>query len=374
MTLQVGPYRIDEPEAIESPGLIIFADRLNANIERMIEIARSPERLRPHCKTHKTREVIQRLLDRGVTRHKCATIAEAEMLLELGVEDVFLAYQPVGPNVRRAAQLAARYPRARLSVAIDDSRPLDQLADALADGDATIGVWLELDSGMHRTGIELGPAAESLYESICATPHIEPRGFHWYDGHVRQTDLDERRAVCLAAWESLIAFRNRVMVEGLPVPAIVAAGTGSFPILAAIDEPGLELSPGTVAFYDAGYQSQFPDLPFSPALAILTRVISANRAGYVTLDLGHKACAADPPAGKRLAFPAWPDAEEMQQSEEHLVVKTRFADQLRVGDCTLAIPVHACPTSAAYDRATVIEDGRQIGTWEIYARGRKITI
>jgi D-serine deaminase-like pyridoxal phosphate-dependent protein len=237
-----------------------------------------------------------------------------------------------------------------------------------------LGVWLGLDSGMHRTGIEVGVAAEELYEQICTAPHIEPCGLHWYDGHIRQSDSHERKAACLADWSRLIGFRNRLMVQGLPVPAIVAAGTGSFPILAELEEPGLELSPGTVAFYDAGYRRQFPELPFIPAIAILTRVVSRQRSDHVTLDLGHKACAADPPAGQRLEFPAWPDAEEVQQSEEHLVLKTQFANGLRVGDCTLAIPIHACPTSAAYDTATVIRDGRPIETWKIYARGRKITI
>jgi len=129
-----------------------------------------------------------------------------------------------------------------------------------------------------------------------------------------------------------------------------------------------------VAYFDAGYRRQFPELPFIPALGILTRIISCNRPGFVTLDLGHKACAADPPVGSRLEFPAWPDASEVQHSEEHLVVKTDHASKCQIGDCTLAIPVHACPTSTAHDMATVMEAGRQVESWEITARGRKITI
>jgi D-serine deaminase-like pyridoxal phosphate-dependent protein len=136
----------------------------------------------------------------------------------------------------------------------------------------------------------------------------------------------------------------------------------------------LELSPGTVAYYDAGYGRMYPDLAFVPALAILTRVISCNRPGFLTLDVGHKACAADPPVGSRLEFPAWPDAVEVQHSEEHLVVRTNHAAAHQIGDCTLAIPVHACPTAAAYDSATVIEGGRKIDSWKVTARGRKITI
>ncbi len=372
--LQLGRYTIDDVESLESPGLIVFLDLVRANLDAMIAIAGFPRRLRPHCKTHKTREIVQMQLARGITRHKCATIAEAEMLLGVNVPDVFLAYQPVGPNVRRVSQLVEQYPQAKLAVAIDHLTPLTMLSEAMESIGAELGVMMDLDSGMNRTGIEIGTDALELYEAICSSPGIRPAGLHWYDGHVRQSDLAERTVTCLAGWERLIEFRNRLLLNGLPVAAIVAAGTGSFPVLAQIDEPGLELSPGTIAYFDAGYRRQYPEMPFVPAIGIITRVISCNRPGCLTMDVGHKACAADPPAGKRLEFPAWPDAEEVRHSEEHLVLKTRYASEHQIGDCTLAIPVHACPTSAVYDDATVIESGRNAGRWKIHARGRKISV
>jgi D-serine deaminase-like pyridoxal phosphate-dependent protein len=311
---------------------------------------------------------------RGVERHKCATVAEADMLLVAGAPDVFLAYQPVGPNVPRVLRLVEQFPAARLSVAIDHPSALAELSDAIAPSGLHVGVLMDVDSGMHRTGIAIGPDAISLYEAICSSPGIRPEGLHWYDGHNRQSDRIERKTACLAGWEQLLTLRNQLLLNGLPTPRVVAAGTGSFPILAELDEPGLELSPGTVAYFDAGYRRMFPDLPFEPALGILTRVISCNRSGFLTLDVGHKACAADPPAGSRLEFPAWPDAVEVHHSEEHLVVQTKHASEHVIGDCTLAIPIHACPTSAAYDRATVVESGRVIESWMIAARGRKLTI
>lgn len=374
MRLDLGAYQIDEVDAIESPGLIIFVDLVRANIERMISIAGSAERLRPHCKTHKTREIVQIEMSRGISRHKCATIAEAEMLLGIGVTDVFLAYQPVGPNLRRVVSLAERFRSARISVAIDHPAPLTDLSEMSQLRGVELGVWLDVDSGMNRTGIEIGDDAIELYESICVAPGIRAMGLHWYDGHIRNLDFIERKSNCLRGWERLLEFRNRLMVNGLLVPGIVAGGTGSFPFLAEFDEPGLELSPGTTAYFDAGYRRLFPDLKFVPALGILTRVVSCNRDGYLTLDLGHKACAADPPAGSRLEFPEWTDAEEVMHTEEHLVIKTHHSSEQRIGGCTLAIPVHVCPTSAAYDFATVIEGGHNVGTWDIFARRRKITI
>jgi D-serine deaminase-like pyridoxal phosphate-dependent protein len=368
------PYRIEPASELESPGIVVFLELLRRNLETMLAIAGSPDRLRPHCKTHKTREIIRMLIARGVTRHKCATIAEAEMLLDLGVDDVFLAYQPVGPNIARVRRLVERFPAASLSVAIDHPEPLSQLADALAPTGQRAGVWMDLDPGMHRTGIEIGPDAIQLYEAICSAPGIRPAGLHWYDGHQRQSDVAERKTACIAGWDQLIRFRDQLLMNGLPVPAIVAGGTGSFPILSAFDEPGLELSPGTVIYFDAGYQRQFPDLAFKPALGIWTRVISKNRSGHVTLDVGHKACAADPPAGARLWFPQWADAREVQHTEEHLVVETQRANELRIGDATVAIPVHVCPTSALHDFVTVIEAGRPSQSWDVVGRRRRITL
>ena len=98
--------RVDHGDvsAIISPGLVVFRELVAANVDRMIEIARDPQRLRPHCKTHKMREVAEMQLARGITKHKAATIAEAEMLAQAGVKDVFLAYNIVGPNIARSVE------------------------------------------------------------------------------------------------------------------------------------------------------------------------------------------------------------------------------------------------------------------------------
>src|SRR4029450_411009 len=99
-------YTVENVADIPSPALLVYPDRVDQNIRRMIEIAGGAERLRPHMKTNKLREVVRMHLDRGITRFKCATIAEAEMAAAAGAPDVLLAYQPVRPKVRRLVQLA----------------------------------------------------------------------------------------------------------------------------------------------------------------------------------------------------------------------------------------------------------------------------
>src|SRR5215469_16037829 len=109
-------YQLRDPSAVLSPGLLFYKALIRRNIARMIEMAGGPHRLRPHVKTHKTREITRLEVDAGITRHKCATIAEAEMLASCGVPDILLAYHLVGPNIERMGQLLKAYPHSGFSV------------------------------------------------------------------------------------------------------------------------------------------------------------------------------------------------------------------------------------------------------------------
>jgi D-serine deaminase-like pyridoxal phosphate-dependent protein len=367
-------YSIARPDEILSPGLVIFRDLVASNLDEMVRVAGNARRLRPHCKTHKMREIVQMQLDRGITKHKCATIAEAEMLADAGVKDIFLAYNPVGPNIRRVAEFARRFPDVEFAVTTDHSRPLAALADAAASAGATVDVLLDIDCGQHRTGVAAGPAAHQLYQQIANSPGLKPGGLHVYDGHNHQTDLAERREAVLAVWRSAATLRDELVAAGHPVPRIVAGGTGSFPIFAAIDDAAIELSPGTCTLHDGGYSQIFPDLRFTPAALLLTRVVSRPTSARVTFDLGYKAIASDPPAANRLTFPDLPDAKIVLQNEEHLVIETSEAGRFQPGDALLALPRHICPTCALHKQVSVVADGRLIGTWTVAARDRMLTV
>jgi D-serine deaminase-like pyridoxal phosphate-dependent protein len=367
-------YSIADTRGILSPGLIIFRDLVEKNLAEMIRVAGSPVRLRPHCKTHKMREIAQMQLARGIAKHKCATIAEAEMLAEAGAKDIFLAYNLVGPNIGRVVRLLQEYPDVHFAVTGDSAGPIGALGDALASAGKSVSMLLDIDCGQHRTGVPAGPAARKLYEQIAAIKGIVPGGLHLYDGHNHQTDISERRAAVMAAWEPAAALRDELVASGLSVPRIVAGGTGSFPIFAAISDPAIELSPGTIIFFDAGYREIFPDLKFTPAALLLTRVVSRPTSDRVTFDLGYKAVASDPPAGNRLMFPDLPDAKAVLQNEEHLVVETREAGRFQPGDELLAMPRHICPTCALHQQVYVVSGGRVVGTWKVAARDRQLTI
>jgi D-serine deaminase-like pyridoxal phosphate-dependent protein len=352
----------------------VFLEILEANIDKMMAIAGSPERLRPHCKTHKMREVVRMQVARGVTRHKAATFAEAEMLASAGAKDVFLAYSLVGPNIGRAVRFRQQYPEIVFSVTADHAKPIERLGAAMQEAGQSIEVLLDLDTGQHRTGVETGERAKQLYQQLVETPGVSPGGLHLYDGQNHQTNLEERRAAVLNCWKHVSEFRDELVAAGWSVPRIVAGGTGSFPIYATLEDDALQLSPGTCVFHDIGYGRMFPDLDFKPAALLLTRVISRPTQDRLTLDLGYKAVASDPPADRRVVIPDLPDAQLVLQNEEHLVVESSLAEKYEPGDELLAIPRHVCPTSALHKRAYVVHIGKLVDCWDVAARDRVLTI
>ena len=348
---------------VPSPGLLVFPDLVQANIGRMVEMAGSPERLRPHLKTAKMPAVLRLFLAAGIRKFKCATLAEMQMAVVAGARDVLLAYQPVGPNIGALAALAKAYPGTQLGAVVECDDIAGELSAQSVAAGVSLFVFVDIDCGMHRTGIPAGDAALALAQRLKSLPALEFQGWHVYDGHLRQTDPGQRRDALSASFESLWA-----MVEGAdPKATVIAGGTPTFPIHATDER--VTCSPGTCVFWDAGYATMFPDMDFDYAALLLTRVV-AKGGGRLTLDLGHKAVAAENPIDHRVILPALPDAKFTAQSEEHLVLQTGRADEWRAGDATLGIPWHICPTVALYDRATTLVADRVVGTWVIPARRR----
>jgi D-serine deaminase-like pyridoxal phosphate-dependent protein len=368
-------YTVHDTAAVFSPALLFYKDLIRKNIDLAVRMAGGPGRLRPHVKTHKTREITRMELEAGITRHKCATVAEAEMLAGCGAPDVLLAYPVVGPNCGRLARLTRLYPDCRFSVTADDPDAVRALSDVLASAGRTVDVLLDLDVGQHRTGVAPGDEAAALYETFARLPGLRPGGLHVYDGHNHQEHPLEREAAVKRLLQPVLALRSALEAKGLPVPCLVLGGTPTFPVFARMDLPGMECSPGTCVLHDHGYGSRFPDLSgFTPAALLLTRVISRPTSTRLTLDLGYKAVASDPPAGRRCVLLDVPDYEAVLQNEEHLVIETPAAGRFHPGDEMFAVPTHICPTVAMHRQAYVVEDGRVTGTWDIVARDRVLTV
>jgi D-serine deaminase-like pyridoxal phosphate-dependent protein len=159
-------YAVRDVEKIASPALLFFRERIESNLERMINIAGSPDRLCPHVKTHKCPNIVQLELARGIRHHKCATLAEAVMLAEAGAASVLVAYPLVGPNCRLFAEMVRHFPKTRFAVIADHPAGLEALSAAAVSLGVQVEVLLDLDVGQHRTGVPCGETAVSLYEKI----------------------------------------------------------------------------------------------------------------------------------------------------------------------------------------------------------------
>ena len=246
VTSPVPWYTVDNVADIPSPALLVYPDRVERNIRRMIEIAGGVERLRPHMKTNKLREVVRMHLDQGITRFKCATIAEAEMAAAAGAPDVLLAYQPVGPNVKRFVHLVETFSGTQFSAVADDEATIRALSDEAVEADVTMNLFLDLDGGMHRTGIAPGERAVELYRLLSTLPALRAAGLHMYDGHIHDTGLDVRQKASDKAFAHVQKMREALAAAGLDVPAVVVGGTPTFPFTsgapASSAVPGLRSS------------------------------------------------------------------------------------------------------------------------------------
>lgn len=361
-------FQLHHPGEVLSPSLLFGWAGIQNNLQRMLAIAGTPTRLRPHMKTHKTREITNLYLEHGITKHKCATLQEAEVLAECGVHDVLIAYPMVGPNQQRLCYLAARYPDTSFAV-LGDDREMLQLLDRTAKANGVkLGLFVDFNVGQDRTGLLQEPAWLADLKQFTQLSLV---GVHLYDGHNTSTKSEERQAQVQRTYQRACEVRAHLQQLSTTSLEIVLGGTPAFLLLSNhIDDAHVTFSPGTCILHDAGYQQKYPELGFVPAAAVLTRCISRPAPNLVTFDIGTKAICADPPFGMRVHLVGLEHAKCTLHNEEHYVVETDQASRWKPGDMTYAIPMHICPTVAMYNEAHLIENGKLTKTIKIAARSR----
>lgn len=364
-------YLLQNIGAYDSPGLVLYPQRIAENIRLLKSMVNDTGRLRPHIKTSKCPETAKMMVRAGIHKFKCATIPEAEMLAVAGAKDILLAYQPTAPRLQRLAALAKDHPAIQFGCVADNSASAQAIAAACIQTGITLDLYIDLDLGMHRTGIAPGHDALELYRHCAALQGIRLAGLHAYDGHLRQAGFGQRTAACDEAFERVQDLREKILAQHLPEPIIIAGGSPTFPIHAR--RADVECSPGTFIYWDRGYSLVCPEQPFQPAAVLVTRVISLPGKTRLCLDLGHKAVAAENDMDKRVYFLNAANLKPVSQSEEHLVVEAGDHHGFAPGDVLYALPYHVCPTVALYERAYVAEGNNIVGEWKHVARDRKIT-
>lgn len=363
-------FSVRNAEELSSPALLVYPDRVRVNIRRMLDwVGNDASRLCPHVKTTKTAELIRMLVEEGIDQFKCATVAEGETTLKAGAKSVLFAIQPSRPVAERWMQLAKSYPDRSLSVVVDCPETLDMLSQVAKTHDRCFNIYVDLNMGMDRTGIRPGASAFQLINLILSNDFLNFRGLHAYDGHIHQPSVEERQKACDEWLQILRPFAGDVRKLVKAEVPVIAGGTPTFPMHAKT--PDLICSPGTCVLWDAGYAHHFKDLDFHWALVVMCRVISKPTDDSVCLDLGHKAIASEM-APPRIAFFNLEAGSFVSHNEEHLVVTSPQASQLKVGSILYGVPWHVCPTVALHQYLHVVRDGKTTETWEVIARNRKL--
>ncbi|MCC8024833.1 MAG: D-TA family PLP-dependent enzyme [Clostridium sp.] len=366
-------YQLENTDQIVSPALIYYKDIIVDNINKMIQIAGGPQRLWPHVKSHKMSRLLELQMEMGISRFKCATIAEAEMAARCRAPHALIAYPLVGPNISRFLKLVETYPDTCFWAIGDDYGQIASLNRCAQENGARVHLLIDVNMGTNRTGVMIENVV-SLYEQCVKLPAVCLKGLHCYDGNHGIADYAMREAAVKQVDEQVWKAAGELEKKGYDCSVFVMGGTPSFPCHARYKD--VYLSPGTGVISDYGYGKKFTDEDFVPGGVIMTRVVSHARPGYFTLDLGYKGIASDP-EGARGLIAGLDHVAEVGQNEEHWIWKMEpgYEDKApAIGETLYVIPTHICPTSALYPSVPVAQGGAVTDVWEVTARNRSIGI
>lgn len=364
-------YTIKNINDLDSPALVVYRDRVKENIGILIRSIDDINRLRPHVKTNKTAEVCVMMLQAGISKFKCATIAEAEMLAIVGAGDVLLAYQPVGPKAQRLLVLIQKYPTTNFACLVDNFEVAAHLSETFSRVGLSLPVFIDLNLGMNRTGIPPSEALK-LYHDCQSLHGITMAGLHAYDGHIRDSDFQARKNHCDKAFAPVLELQKAIEAEYDKFLPIVAGGTPTYSIHSR--RANVECSPGTFIYSDYGYKTLLAEQPYLPAALVVTRVISKPAPHTICVDLGHKSIASENPLPNRVFFLNADDLTPIGHSEEHMIFSVGDKKEYQLGDVLYGIPYHVCPTVALFDQVSVVENNLAVTQWKTLARNRKITV
>lgn len=358
---------------LATPALVLDLDAFERNIAKMADhCKRNGLQLRPHAKTHKCVEIARAQIAAGAIGQCCAKLGEAEAMGAGGVESIIVTSPVVKPqSIARAMALNAKI--SDLMLTVDNPENATALAAAAKAAGKVLKVLVDLDPGLHRTGIAPGEPVLALARQIHADASLELRGLQCYAGHVMHIeDFAERREKSLKAMKLLGETRDALKAAGLPCDIVSGGGTGSFDI-----DPEAkvltELQGGSYAFMDKQYNDvkggNGAPVPFETSLFVQMSVVSNNTPGLATTDAGFKAFSTDAEAPVLLSG-APEGSSYFFFGDEQGGIALPKGETLPLGASLTAITPHCDPTVNLYDSYHVVRGDRLVAIWPIEARGR----
>ena len=356
---------ISASEGHTTPVAVVDEEVREANLARMQASANAHGlRLRPHAKTHKSGFVALRQVAHGAVGVTAATMHEAEVFANAGVKDVLIAHPPVGePKLRRLRALATRLDR--LAVALDTV----DLAAALPDA---VEVLWEVDTGQHRLGTAPGEptlaAVRGLLEVIGARRF---RGLLTHAGYSYSAHDDgEVLAAAQDETNGLVETASLLRERGIEVREL---SIGSTPTAHHVEvaKGVTEMRPGTYVYGDANQVALGTQALDECALVVVATVVSRPARTRAVIDAGSKAMSADLRVAGLNGYGivlGHPGVTLDRVSEEHGVLVSEDAIDLKPGDRVAVIPAHACTTVNLHPAVLVVSAAG--ARWELVdARG-----
>lgn len=361
---------------LDTPAIVVDAQKLEQNILGMAAVAESRGvALRPHVKTHKIPSLARRQTERGAAGITVATVSEAEVMADGGLEDIFVAYPLVTETkIGRAIGLAQR--GIRLILGVDGRHGAHKLSSLAGDEGVTLEVRLEVDSGLGRTGVPRAEAA-GLAREISDLENLDLTGVYTYRGAVLgdgspTTDLEEAGRL---EGELMASVAQEIRDAGVPLEDVSLGSTPTAEHAAGV-EGITEIRPGTYVFYD-GMQAALGVCSLSDcALRVLVTVASRPRPDLAIIDGGSKTFATDvQPKAAPLNLTGFghvvghPGAVLERVTEEHGMLSVDEHSGLRVGDTVEIIPNHVCSTVNLHDEVYVLDADGSTEKVPVAARG-----
>lgn len=345
---------------LETPAVVIDLDIMERNIRTIQEYCDTHGfDFRPHIKTHKIPEIAHMQLRAGAVGITCQKLGEAEVMAAAGISDILIYYNIIGlAKLERLTQLARRV---NLSVVIDSEYVLEGLAEAVRQADVEVGVFVDCDGGLHRTGVPTLEGALALAQSIHSKPNLQFKGLSMYP-------LTEDTRWWIEA--AIQLFKER----GVNLPSVSVGSTKSPQLAHTV--PGITaLVAGTYVFYDWSSVKTGVTSLENCAARVLATVASAPTEGRVTVDAGSKTLTSDsgylPPNSGYGHVVGYPDATIFSLSEEHGQIAFQSSQLTpKVGDRISIIPNHVCAMINQHDVVYGVRGNRVDVVWSVAARGK----
>jgi D-serine deaminase-like pyridoxal phosphate-dependent protein len=343
--------------AVDTPAPVVDVDRLKRNIERwQAHCGRLGLANRPHVKTHKSIEIARLQVDAGAVGVTCQKLGEAETMIEGGVDDVLITFNILGEA--KLERLSRLLERATVAVTVDDAALLRGLAGAADRAGRELGVLVDCDTGLGRTGVQTPADAAALAERVAGEPALR------FDGFLTYPALPDAVSFFAAAVEG--AERR-----GLTVRVVSAGGTPPMWDCERLQPTVNEYRVGTYAFHDratvASGAAELDDI----ALTVHATVVSRPTSDRAVLDAGRKALTTDPGPDDAFGLILEAPASKIYRlDEEHAYVSVGPDDRLELGDLVRVVPNHACVVSNLFEEFVLVRGDDVVGSWAIDARGR----